>query len=121
MIRAFVEKACELLEKRVHLLILDLHPPTARDPQGIHGEIWEELTDKEYQPPTDKPFTLVAYETGLTIRAYIEPTSVGEALPDMPLYLEWGGHINLPLEATYQAAWAAFPRRWRTLLERPAS
>src|SRR5205085_1200503 len=33
-LRAFVNKACELLEPRVHLLILDLFPPCKRAPNG---------------------------------------------------------------------------------------
>src|SRR5215470_13717509 len=36
-LRSFVEKAAELLEKGVHLLILDLLPPGRRDPFGIHA------------------------------------------------------------------------------------
>jgi hypothetical protein len=36
-LRSFVEKVAELLEQRIHLLILDLHPPGSRDPQGIPG------------------------------------------------------------------------------------
>jgi len=39
-----VEKAAELVEYRIHLLILDLHLPTPRDPRGIHGAIWEEIS-----------------------------------------------------------------------------
>jgi hypothetical protein len=38
-LRAFVEKAAELLDKRVHLLVLDLLPPGRRDPHGIHAAI----------------------------------------------------------------------------------
>ena len=33
-VRSFVEKAAELLEKRIHLLIFNVLPPGARDPQG---------------------------------------------------------------------------------------
>lgn len=61
--------------------------------------------------------TLVAYETGLSVRAYVEPVAVGETLHDMPLFLEPGGHVPVPLERTYQAAFAALPRRWRVVLE----
>jgi len=43
-LRSFLEKTAELLDHRIHLLILDLHPPTPRDPQGIHGAIWEEIS-----------------------------------------------------------------------------
>jgi hypothetical protein len=42
-IREFVQKACELLEHRIHLLIVDPFPPGPRDPQGIHAAIWAEV------------------------------------------------------------------------------
>ena len=116
-LRSFVEKAADLLEKRIHLLILDLHPPGPRDPQGIHGAIWEELTDQEYALPKDKPLTLVAYESGATVRAYVEPAAVGDTLADMPLFLEPGAHISVPLETTYLLAFAAVPRRWQRVLQ----
>jgi hypothetical protein len=116
--RFFVEKAAELLDKRVHLLIVDLHPPGPRDPNGIHGEIWQDIAGQEYAAPPDKPLTLAAYETALTVRAYVEPVAVGDSLTDMPLFLEPGAHVVVPLEATYRSAWAAFPRRWRAVLER---
>lgn len=113
----FVDKAANLLDKQIHLLILDLLPPAKRDPQGIHGAIWEELTGQEYTAPPDKPLTLAAYESDLTVRAYVEPAAVGDALADMPLFLEPGAHVLAPLEATYQAAWRAVPRRWQRVLE----
>jgi hypothetical protein len=62
--------------------------------------------------------TIVGLET---VRAFVAPTAMGTLLADMPLFLERGGHVDVPLEATYQAAWGAFPRRWRAVLERPAS
>ncbi len=116
-LRSFVEKAAELLDKRIHLLILDLQPPGRRDPQGIHAVIWEEIANQEYTLPANKPLTLAAYESGLTVRAYVEPVAVGDALTDMPLFLEPGAHVVVPLEATYQAAFDAVPRRWRRILE----
>jgi hypothetical protein len=118
-LRSFVEKAAELLDRRVHLLILDLLPPGRRDPHGIHAAIWEEITGEELAPPADKPLTLAAYETALTVRAYVEAVAVGDALPEMPLFLEPGAHVSVPLEATYAAAFAAVPRRWRRVLEAP--
>jgi hypothetical protein len=115
--RAFVNKACELLEHRIHLLLIDPFPPTKRDPEGIHAAIWGEVSDDLFQPPADKPLTLVAYETGLTTRAYIEPFAVGDALRDMPLYLEPERYVMTPLEQTYATAFAAMPLRWRRVLE----
>jgi hypothetical protein len=117
--RAFVEKAAELLEQRIHLLIVDLYPPGSRDPNGIHGAIWEEITGEEYTAPADKPLTLVAYECALSTRAYIQPMTTGEQLIDMPLFLEPRAHVPVPLEATYQRAFAALPKRWRTVLDDP--
>src|SRR5262249_9223121 len=83
--RAFVNKACELLEARVHLLVIDPFPPGPRDPNGVHAAIWEEIEDSSFRLPEDKPLTLVSYECDLTTRAYIEPIAVGDALPDMAL------------------------------------
>jgi hypothetical protein len=118
-LRAFVDKACELLEHRIHLLIIDPFPPGPRDPNGVHAAIWAEVQDEPFVLPKDKPLTLAAYECGLTTRAYIEPLAVGDPLPDMPLFLEANGHVLAPLEATYQTAFAGLPRRWRTVLEPP--
>ncbi len=115
--RAFVEKACQLLENRIHLLIVDPFPPGARDPNGVHAAIWEEVEDKPFVLPKDKPLTLAAYECALTTRAYVEPVAVGERLPDMPLFLAPEAHVRVPLAATYDAAFAVLARRWRTVLE----
>jgi hypothetical protein len=118
-LRSFVEKAGELLDKRIHLLILDLHPPTPRDPQGIHAAIWEYIANQAYTSPPDKPLTLAAYESGLTVRAYVQPAAVGDRLTDMPLFLEPGAHVVVPLEGAYQTAFEAVPKRWRRVLEAP--
>ena len=112
-----VDKAAALLDKGVHLLILDLLPPGRRDPQGIHGAIWEEITDRAYTLPAGKPLTLAAYETDLAVRAYVEHAAVGDVLAEMPLFLEPDACVSAPLEATYQSAFAAVPRRWRGVLE----
>jgi hypothetical protein len=119
-LRAFVQKAAELLDKGVHLLILDLHPPGKRDPEGIHGAVWQEITDQEYTLPADKPLTLAAYETGNVLRAYVVHAAVGDALTDMPLFLERSKAVEVPLEETYNAAFAAVPRRWRRVFEATA-
>jgi hypothetical protein len=116
-LRAFVDKACELLEHRIHLLLVDPFPPGPRDPNGIHAAIWEAVQDDPFRLPTDKPLTLVAYECDLTTRASIEPMAVGDVLPAMPLFLVANGCVMVPLEATYQTAFAVMPRRWREVLE----
>ncbi len=117
-LRSFVEKATGLLLQRVHLLIVDLHPPGPHNPQGIHGEIWREVTGQEYTVPPDKPLTVASYDSGLSMRAYYLPMATGDVFPDMPLFFKPGEHVRVPLEATYRTAFTAVPRRWRTVLER---
>jgi len=118
-LRAFVQKAAEFLDQGVHLLIIDLFPPGRRDPDGIHGEIWQEVAGQEWTAPAGKPLTLVAYEAALALRAYVVPTAVGEPLAEMPLFLEPGQAVTVPLEVTYNAAYSFVPRRWRRVLEAP--
>jgi hypothetical protein len=112
-----VQKACELIEQRIHLLLLDPFPPGRRDPNGIHAAIWEQFTDDPFALPKERPLTMVAYEAAFSTRAYIETVAVGEILPDMPLFLAPGLHILVPLEATYQAAWDSVPARWQRVID----
>jgi hypothetical protein len=119
--RAFVEKAVQVLRGGVHLLIVDLFPPGPRDPQGVHRAIWDELIDNEFTLPPDKPLTLAAYSGGPCPESFVEPTAVGAALKDMPLFLREEVYIPVPLEATYRAAWEAAPSFWRGVLENPSA
>jgi hypothetical protein len=114
-----VQKACELLEQRIHLLLLDPFPPSSRDPNGIHASIWSEYSDDAFELPHAKPLTFVAYESGDSLRAYLEALAVGETLPDMPLFLVPGTHVSVPLEATYQTAWDTVPARCQRVIEPP--
>lgn len=118
---AFVEKAAEVIYRGYHLLVIDLFPPTPRDPNGIHAAIWGQYGPYQFTPPPGEPLTLVSYSAGLVRRAYIEPTAVGRPLIDMPLFLTPELYVNVPLEETYMAAYRGVPRRWKQVLERPES
>jgi hypothetical protein len=118
-LQQFVDKALAALSQGIHLLLVDLLPPGRRDPQGIHGVLWEALTGESYTQPAEAPLTLAAYCAALEPRAYIEPVAVGSLLPDMPLFLDPDWYVNVPLEATYQAVYAGVPRYYREILERP--
>src|SRR5262249_40561103 len=96
-----------------------LFPPGPRDPQGIHGVLWEQLADEPHTPPADKPLTLAAYVAEPVVTAYVEPVAIGDALPDMPLFLDPEQYVNVPLEATYQEAYKGVPRYYRAILEAP--
>jgi Protein of unknown function (DUF4058) len=120
-LRSFVDKAVEILEAGVHLLVLDLFPPGPRDPQGIHAAVWSEICDDDFRLPPDKPLTLVAYSAGAPKTAFIEPVAFGDALPEMPLFLEPDLYVPVPLEPTYRIAWEKVPKRWRDVLEPPGT
>lgn len=116
-IDSFVEKAHESLFRGYNLLVVDLFPPGPRDPNGIHGAIWSGLSDEPFTLPPDEPLTLVAYSAGPRKKAYIEPTAVGRALIDMPLFLTPERYIYVPLEKTYLGAYRGVPRKWKAVLE----
>jgi hypothetical protein len=116
-LRSFVEKAASALFQGLHLLIVDLFPTGPRDPQGIHGAIWQEVCDDAYRQPPGQPLTLVSYSAGLVKTAYVEPVAVGDSLTDMPLFLDPEHYVEVPLEATYQAAYRGVPQRWKAVLE----
>jgi hypothetical protein len=115
--RAIVNKSVDFLRQGVHLLVIDLFPPGKRDPQGIHKAIWDEFREEEFALPTGKPLILVSYDAGPPRVAYVEAVAVGDALPDMSIFLEPGFHVPAPLDVTYQTTWDAFPHPLKKLLK----
>jgi hypothetical protein len=115
-LRSFVEKTLEFLRHGVHILVVDLFPPTKRDPQGIHHAIWDEIKDEPFELPPDKRLTLAAYLATVPIKAFVEPVAVGDPLPEMPLFLDPATYILAPLELTYLATWEACPEPLRELI-----
>lgn len=120
-VRSFLDKFTYFMDNGVHFLILDLHPPGPRDPQGIHGVAWAEYSNDPFTLPADKPLTFASYDAGPPRCAYVEPVAVGDALPDMPLFLEPGAYVSVPLELAYLDAWNRVPMRWRRELEGPST
>ncbi|MBX9584708.1 MAG: DUF4058 family protein [Gemmataceae bacterium] len=116
---AFTRKAVAFLYAKVHLLVVDLFPPSKRDPQGIHKAIWDRVREEDFELPADKPLTVASYSVGSAINAYVEPVGVGDGLPDLPVFLSEDRYVPCPLEATYTATWAAFPAPLKGPLEGP--
>jgi hypothetical protein len=117
-LRAFVNKAEELLRNSIHLLIVDLFPPGPRDP-GMHKAVWDRFIDNEFVLPADKPLTLAAYAACEYPEAFLEFAAVGARLIDMPLFLTPDVYVLAPLEATYQSAFEGMPAYWREVLNSP--
>lgn len=115
----FTSKVLASLDAGVHILLVDLFPPGVHDPQGIHGVIHQRLeqTDEPYDLLSNEPLTLAAYATGPKIELYVEHLAVGAPLPEMPLFLRPDRYFNVPLEATYRAAYEGMPAFWRDVLE----
>lgn len=121
-LNAFVRKAHEALAAGIHLLLIDLFPPSSRDPLGIHGAVWGEDCGPDYVLSPDKPLTCVGYIGGTGAQAFVEHIAVGDDLPDMPLFLTPDLYVNVPLEKTYRSAWECMPSFWReTLTDEAAS
>lgn len=119
-LRTFVLKAAELLRGEVSLLVVDLFPPSVRDPQGIHKAIWDEIADEPFELPKDKPLTVAAYSAGPPQVAYVEPVAVGDSLPGLPIFLDAGSYVPAPLESTYQVTWKKCPEVLREAVVRGA-
>ena len=120
-LQLFVDEVVSALQHGYHLLVIDLHPPTLGDPNGIHGAVWDEVGRESYELPSERPLTLVAYEANTPPCAYVEPTGVGFVLPDMPLFLQPGWYINVPLERTCMAAYRGVPQVWRDVIDGQAA
>jgi hypothetical protein len=118
---AFVRKAADLIWQGIHLLVVDLFPPSDRDPQGIHRAIWDEVAGRPFELPPDKPLTAVAYRAVPTKVAFVEPLAVGDPLPALPIYLTEADYIPAPLEETYRTSWAVFPGDFKDLLVSPTT
>ncbi len=116
-LRDFVDKMINFLRHGIHLLVVDLFPPSPRDPFGIHKMIWDEIIEEPFACPKGKDRILASYESGEARAAYVEPVSVGDVLPDMPLFLANGVHIPVPLELTYANTWDGTPEALRTAVE----
>jgi hypothetical protein len=115
--RDFVDKTIDFMRRGVHLLLIDLFPPSPRDPFGIHKVIWDEIHDEEFHFPPGKDRILASYEMGSVRAAHLEPVAVGDRLPAMPLFLVQGMHILVPLEPTYMSTWDASPEEMRIAVE----
>ncbi len=105
----FVEKSQQLIQSGVHLFVIDLFPPTRRDPQGLHPLIWDYFREEPFELPRDKQLCIMSYYAALMKKAYVEPLAIGGPLPKMPLFLSQTHYVYLPLEETYAAAFTACP------------
>lgn len=115
-IRSFLDKAVAALDGGVHLLLVDVHPPGPRDPNGIHAALLNEIGTEEYVLGRQRPLTVAAYIGGAVVETFVNHFAVGEPIPQMPLFLTRENYVSVPLEATYMAAWEDVPPRYQETL-----
>jgi len=116
-LRDFVEKSVAMMRQGVHFLIVDMFPPTPRDPLGLHKLIWDEFDEMPFALPAGKDRVLASYEMAGEKVAYVEPLGLGDPLPAMPLFLAAEVYVPVPLEETYRQAWEATPEDLRSAVE----
>ena len=119
-IRSLLSKAVTALDVGIHLLLIDVFPPGARDPHGIHGILLNEIGTQDYVLDRNRPLTCAAYVGGPVIDAFVAHFAVGEAIPTMPLFLTPENYVRVPLEAAYLAAWEDVLARYQEVLLAPA-
>ncbi len=112
----FEAKLGDYLAAGLHLALIDLLPATGPAP-GIAAAVARELGAAEAVPAEGRAAT--SFERRLTpdeVRVYHRGLVLGSGLPPLPLFLEPGLHVELPLEETYDEAVASLPRRDRERL-----
>ena len=116
-IEAFCEKVELVLRGGVHVLLVDLFPPNALLPTGMHGAVADRFGGGSL-PPGGEPLTCAADRAAGEARtSFVEPLNVGDAPPTMPLFLTPDRYVNVPLADSYAAAYAPTSAPTRRALE----
>lgn len=113
----FVDKVEDALWHGIHVLVADLVRPGKHDPHVVPWQIWQRIEGEAYDIPPGEPLTLASYVADNLAKVFIEHVAIGGPLPEMPLFLSPDRYVNLPLGATYQAAYRGVPGYWRDMLE----
>ncbi len=119
-VEEFSEKIVSALKAGVHVLLIDLIPPGRHDPTGLHGAVGSDFAGAPDELDPEAPLSLASYVAAGPTRlaeAFVEPVAVGMPLIDMPVFLDSGRYVNVPLEPTYEAAYRGIPGFWREVIE----
>ncbi len=76
-LRTFIEKTSDLIMQEVHLLVIDLFPPSKRDPQGIHKAIWDQIKEEDFELAGRQASDSCILRCGAAPTAYVEPVASG--------------------------------------------
>lgn len=116
-VQRFVDKAVAALQSGYHLVVVDLLPPRPSDPAGLGSAVWEDIGGRRLEWPAGKPLSTASFRVADRVQCFAEAFAAGDAVPEMPLFYDPDWYVNLPLEATYAAAYEGVPRRWKRVIE----
>ena len=119
-VSSFAAKVRMLLARGVHVVVIDLLPPTRSAPQGTHSAVWAAYSKTRPRMPEGKSLSVASYVATTPVEAYFEYLSVGDALPPAPLFLTAARYVELPLADTYRQTVEGTAAYWRKILEQPA-
>lgn len=114
-ISAITSKIQSLLTNRIHVSFVDVFPPTALAPQGLHPIVWEDAGGDCFAFDPTQPLLSAAY-VAVEYRAYLDPFAIGESLPSLPVFLTPFEHITVDMETTYRVAFEAVADVWQQVL-----
>jgi hypothetical protein len=109
-LKKLLDKFDDALERGIHLLVIDVHPPGNFDPRGIHAAFWQLRSSEAHGVSADQPLGSSAYRSDVVPTAYFE-------VPDMPVFLTPDHYVNVPLETSYLESWRGVPVRWKRVIE----
>ena len=122
---AFAAKIADFVLAGVHSAVVDILPPDKYNPAGLHPAIWRGLDTRRAKSqalPSGQPFTFAGYRAAEELPiAYLNYTALGEPLPIIPLFLDNGIHVELPLERTYMTNFDELPARLQSALLAPST
>ena len=117
--RDLAKKCRELLLGGVHACVFDPFPVGGRRPTVEELTVGEVVDEWSEVRETDQGLaaSYVSGGPGRMRKAYLQPLTVGQPLPEMPVFLTSGTYVSLPLEPTYANAFAGVGRSVRRMLE----
>jgi hypothetical protein len=80
-VAAYAGKAKAALDAGVHMVHLDILPPTKFTPVGLGGAIWAAVDGFDYPFSTARPLAADAFHARGVIDLYANPLAVGDELP----------------------------------------
>ncbi len=114
---AFVERCIHSIQDGIHLVLVDLFPPSRHDPFGLHQAIWSRIHPEEIEWPVNKDRAIVSYQATEDCAAYVEPLAVGDVLSEVPLFLNDNCYASLSLELPYMATLESLTLEMRQYVE----